>query len=66
MKAKLTVKGIPIKDVGSWKIDTVTEALNAARERFRLTQTEAAALECEHLYEIQQTFKRWTSKEGDK
>ena len=59
---KLTVKGIPIEEVESWNIDTITESLSAARERFRLTSSEADAKECERLYGLQKQFKKWGAK----
>ena len=56
---KLFVKGIEIEPVTSWSFDTITEALAEAREEFRLTQSEAAAKECERLYKIKKQMKEW-------
>ena len=57
---KLYVKGIEIEPVTSWSFETITDALEQARENFRWTQSEASAKECERLYNIKKQFDEWT------
>ena len=58
---KLYIKDKEIEPITSWSFNTITEALAEAREEFRLTQSEAAAKECERLYKITKEMEEWTS-----
>ena len=57
---KLFVKGREIQPVTSWSFETITDALDQAREEFRQTGSESAAKECEYLYKLKKQMDDWT------
>jgi hypothetical protein len=57
---KLSIGGKKIHGVSTWNINTVTTALKAARQRFRLTQSGADYKECERLYSMEKEMERWS------